>query len=35
MPRSLNPTETIADALKTYLTTGQLPSLPDPVIADG
>ena len=26
--RGLNPTKTIADALKTYLTTGQLPTLP-------
>ena len=26
--RGLNPTQTIADALKTYLTTGQLPPLP-------
>jgi hypothetical protein len=26
--RNLNPTETIANALKTYLTTGQLPPLP-------
>ena len=26
--RKLNPTETIANALKTYLTTGQLPPLP-------
>jgi len=33
--RGLNPTETIADALKTYLTTGQLPPLPDTDIADG
>ena len=32
--RGLNPTETIADALKTYLTTGQLPPLPDTDIAD-
>ena len=27
--RGLNPTKTIADALKTYLSTGQLPPLPD------
>ncbi len=27
--RGLNPTKTIADALRTYLTTGQLPPLPD------
>ena len=27
--RSLNPTKTIADALKTYLTTGKLPPLPE------
>jgi transposase len=27
--RGLNPTKTIADALKTYLTTGQLPPLPE------
>ena len=33
--RGLNPTQTIADALKTYLTTGQLPPLPDPHIANG
>ena len=33
--RGLNPTKTIADALKTYLTTGQLPPLPDTDIADG
>ena len=33
--RGLNPTKTIADALRTYLTTGQLPSLPDTDIADG
>ncbi len=26
--RGLNPTKTIADALRTYLTTGQLPPLP-------
>lgn len=33
--RGLNPTKTIADALKTYLTTGQLPPLPDQATADG
>lgn len=33
--RGLNPAKTIADALKTYLTTGQLPPLPDTDIADG
>jgi hypothetical protein len=33
--RGLNPTKTIADALKTYVTTGQLPPLPDTDIADG
>ncbi len=33
--RGLNPTKTIADALKTYLTTGHLPPLPDADIADG
>jgi transposase len=33
--RGLNPTRTIADALKTYLATGQLPPLPDTDIADG
>lgn len=33
--RGLNPTKTIADALKTYLTTGQLPPVPDETIADG
>ncbi len=27
--RGLNPTQTIADALKTYLTTGKLPPLPE------
>ena len=32
--RGLNPTKTIADALKAYLTTGQLPPLPDSAIAD-
>ena len=33
--RGLNPTKTIADALKTYLATGRLPPLPDTDIADG
>ncbi len=33
--RGLNPTRTIADALRTYLATGQLPPLPDTDIADG
>ncbi len=33
--RDLNPTRTIADALRTYLTTGQLPPLPDAAIANG
>ena len=33
--RGLNPTKTIADALKTYLTTGQLPPMPDENTADG
>ncbi len=33
--RGLNPTKTIARALKTCLTTGQLPPLPDTDIADG
>ncbi len=33
--RGLNPTKTIADALKTYLKTGQLPPLSDAAIADG
>jgi hypothetical protein len=33
--RGLNPTKTIADALKTYLATGQLLPLPDTNIADG
>ena len=31
--RGLNPTKTIADTLKTYLTSGQLPPLPDADIA--
>ena len=33
--RGLNPTRTIADALRTYLTTGQLLSLPDADTANG
>jgi len=33
--RNLNPTETIAHALKTYLSTGQLPPLPAPTTANG
>lgn len=33
--RGLNPTKTIAGTLKTYVTTGQLPPLPDTHIADG
>lgn len=33
--RSLNPTKAIADALKTYVSTGILPPLPQPVIAHG
>ncbi len=33
--RGLNPTQTIADALKTYLTTAQLPPLPPGPIAGG
>ena len=33
--RSLNPTKAIANALRTYLTTDQLPPLPDADIADG
>lgn len=33
--RGLNPTKTIADALITYIATGQLPPLPDTDIADG
>ena len=33
--RGLNPTKTIADALKTYVTTGKVPPLPDPDIANG
>jgi hypothetical protein len=33
--RGLNPTKTIAEALKTYMKTGQLPPLPDADIAHG
>jgi transposase len=33
--RGLNPTKTIADALRTYVATGQLPPLPDNDIAHG
>jgi transposase len=33
--RGLNPTKAIADALRTYVATGQLPPLPDTDIADG
>lgn len=33
--RDLNPTRTIADALKTYLATGSVPPLPTASIADG
>lgn len=33
--RGRNPTKTIAEALRTYVTTGQLPPLPDPPIAGG
>ncbi len=33
--RGLNPTKTLTNALKTYLTTGQLPPLPDRNPADG
>jgi len=33
--RGLNPTKTIAEALRTYVTTGQLPRLPDTDIAHG
>jgi len=33
--RGLNPTKTIADALRAYLITGQLPQLPDRAIANG
>ena len=33
--RGLNPTKTIADALRTYLPNGKLPPLPDQAIADG
>lgn len=34
LPRSLSPTELIAQALKTYLTTGQLPPLRDLAVAN-
>ena len=33
--RGLNPTETIAGALRTYVATGQLPPLPAATIAEG
>jgi hypothetical protein len=33
--RDLNPTQTIAQALRTYLKTGELPPFPEPPIADG
>ncbi len=33
--RGRDPLQTIADALRTYLATGQLPPLPDAIIADG
>lgn len=33
--RGYNPTDAIADALKTYLLTGKLPPLPPPDVADG
>jgi transposase len=33
--RGLNPTKTIANALRTYLATGKLPPIPDTDIADG
>ena len=33
--RGLDPTKTIAEALKTYVETGQLPPLPEPAIANG
>lgn len=33
--RGLNPTQTITNALRTHLATGQLPPLPDTNIADG
>ena len=33
--RSLNPTQTIAEALKTYVTTGKLPPLPEADLANG
>ena len=33
--RGHNPMDTIATALRTYLTTGELPPLPTPVVANG
>ena len=33
--RGHNPAETITNALRAYLTTGQLPPLPDAAIANG
>jgi len=33
--RGHNPTQTIAQALRTYVSTGHLPPLPAPVLADG
>ena len=33
--RGLNPTQTLTQALRTYVTTAQLPPLPNPNIADG
>ena len=33
--RGLDPTQTITHALKTYLTTGTMPPLPDRNVADG
>ena len=33
--RALDPTKTIADALRTYADTGRLPPLPDTNVADG
>ena len=33
--RGLNPTKTIADALRTYVASGQLPPLPNTDTADG
>ena len=32
--RGHNPTPTIATALKTYVQTGQLPPIPEPIIAE-